>query len=651
MPIFADDFNRADGGLGANWTVIDGSMSISNNAATSASSGTAIANGAALTGDQQITLEVRHDGSSGGTIIAILKYSSSPARDALVTCTLANGGVTVGLSWWNGSQQIQLDSGYVTLPAPPTVTIICSYVGSTLSCTIGGTLVASATLADVASYGGYGLACYANNPFVDSFNVDQPVAQSMEVTPDPVWVGGGLVEVTATGTNTDWDPENPADTEFTVDHGVITAQAITSATTVSLFYTPADYLGAITFTESKYSLSDTINGTVIPPEGQGNGACPFNAGFITLANTTGGNHSDSQLLTEETLVHATEAPELNVDIIQAIAEIWAGMYHFGGIPAGNTMRDYFTQLLQLIAGDDTPTVSLYTAARTTSIREELEGVTDRLAALIAPADYTLENVIASVKGLDNRSITQVYDLVDALTLGSNQDVLTWLTTYLGETGPTLEGLGTMISDLATAAGYDLSDVLDAIAAIPGVDLTPITNKLNDIQPNASHTLTTITNTLSDIHGDLDVVRVDVDDIRGENNYTLTSVMDRLDDIAAAVSAIPDSALPLWPGLANVTLGAALPLTDGMTVPGPLHGLIFTITASAPRAQKFMFGTVASWARVGQVLFVTDRGDYERGQTYGIDQHIVTPTTMQSAASALILVNPNWQGTVRPWTRT
>lgn len=648
---WSDNFNRADGPLGAAWTTIVGSPSISGNKVVASTESVAVVAGASVPGNQSATITVT--GNFGNYYTAGIVLKSDGTAQGCYTGNIRN----YGFGWQaqiykgtiSGNANIANVAGPGTLVDPYSFTL--EYVSGTLNLRVNGSVIATANDSDHSAHTGLGIVVYGTGQTLDDFNTSSWTSQTLTITPDPLWVGGGLIQLTATGVGTAWDPGNPADTTFSADHGTITAQAINSATTATLFYTPADYFGTITFSETKYGLQDTVTATVIPPEGQGNTACPFNAGFIADANAAGSAHPNSLVVTEASLIHATEAPELNVDIIQAIAEIWAGMYHFGGIHGGQTAIDYLQGLVTLISGEVTPTVQLYTPARATSIREELEGVTNRLKTLITPTEYTLENVIASVKGLDNRSVTQVYDLVDALPPDQSAAILTWLNTYLGTTGPTLNQLGTMISDLATIAGYTLGDVLDAIAAIPGTDLTPVMNKLNTIQPNASHTLTTITDTLTDLHSDLNVVRVDVDDIRGPSNYTLGSVMTRLDDIMTAISGIGDERLPLWPGLAGVTLGTELPLADDLSVPGPLHGLLFTITASAPRAQSYLFGTVASWARVGQVLFVTDRGDYERSQTFGIDRQVLTPVTMERAASALIRLNANWEGTVRPWTRT
>lgn len=651
MATFSDDFERADGPPGANWTIITGSVSIASGNLVGSAVAAARPTSFSEAGDVSVSAVFTTTNLGSATQEIGVRSDGAGGRYFYCEFTYSAGNGRARIYYYDGIGSELLATDIYNFSPGSTITCVFSATGTTYSASMDGAHIVS-VVDESATSGGYvTYVIRTGNGSLESIGINTVIPASMEVTPDPVWVGGGLVELTATGTDTNWNPENPADTIFTVDHGEITAQSIDSATVVTLFYTPADYLGTITFSESKYSLSDEVNATVIPPEGQGVGNCLLTPEGADLINDTGANYPNYDLLTQgQVIVPAAEGFPA-VDIVQAISNIWYILT--GGTVPGSPygFSDLLGEILTAMMGDTTPTVSLYEAARTTSIREELEAVRDSLTEMRGDLPYTLRDVRDALGGDPFINHQDLLSAISGIPAGSNQDVLDWLNLYLGTTGPTLEQFGTMISDLATIAGYDLGDVLDAIAAIPGVDLTAITNKLNAIQPNESYNLTTITNTLSDIHGDLNVVRVDVDDIRGENNYTLTSVMDRLDDIAAAVSAIPDSALPLWPGLANVTLGASLPLTDGMTVPGPLHGLIFTITASAPRAQKFMFGTVASWARVGQVLFVTDRGDYERGQTYGIDQHIVTPTTMQSAASALILVNPNWEGTVRPWTRT
>lgn len=651
MPTFYDDFERADGAPGGNWTALINAATIS---------------GGRLTQSVQwcsYDTTVSDANQMSVTVHALFSNTANIWSGAAVKCGTSTGSHYYTRIIMSGSNAVfQLCFGYSGTPgiiashtfsgfAPTYNKHTISWNQGALTATLNDSITLTGTHSDAAAnlYGGAhgsGVAAAVADVFIIS-----GATPTLAVDPEVIGNYGACTTVTLTGGATDWTPGTPGAPVFTVDHGTISAQTVNSATSATLTYCPGNYLGTVTFTDPSTQATAgalvTSDPGVVAPPGSGDTWSPYK----TLVDATGTLFAPDWLLTDRSpIIPATEEVPGTLDIINAIQQIW--LAHFGtwtGAPPSGSGS--FGELLALIAGSYTPTVSLYNAARTTSIREELEAVRDTFFEPTSQTYWTLSEAVAAIKGLDNRSITQVYDLVDALQAGSNQDVLDWLNLYLGITGPTLAQLGTMISDIAGVVPRSLQDVLDAIAAIPGTDLTAITNKLNLIQPSEAADLTTITNQLTTIDGNVDDLENTLAAIRTGSNYTFQDILDAIAAITPGGPGESGPALSLWPGQENVTLGAELPLSDDLSVPGPLHGLLFTITDSAPRAQSYMFGAVASWARVGQCLFVTDRGDYERSQTFGIDRQILVPLTMEVAASALIRLNSNWSGTVRPWTRT
>ena len=132
----SDDFNRADGGLGANWAAVsDGGLSISSQAVlgSSATAGD-IRVGETYAGDQSSQVEVTSTQLSGGQWIG-------PA------VRMQNGGqnMYLGIYFWNnGSQQlrlykrsagtwIQLGSSYNSGALPAGTQLQLTAVGSTIS--------------------------------------------------------------------------------------------------------------------------------------------------------------------------------------------------------------------------------------------------------------------------------------------------------------------------------------------------------------------------------------------------------------------------------------------------------------------------------------------------------------------------------------
>lgn len=108
--------------------------------------------------------------------------------------------------------------------------------------------------------------------------------------------------------------------------------------------------------------------------------------------------------------------------------------------------------------------------------------------------------------------------------------------------------------------------------------------------------------------------------------------------------------PVWPGIADVTLGTPVALSDGAVIPGPLDGLLLNVTGNPTGSGKFAFGSYRSWRYLGAVLFISDNGDAEWPSQIGPEQQVITPRSMKSAASAVFRLNAGFTGTVTPWVK-
>lgn len=108
--------------------------------------------------------------------------------------------------------------------------------------------------------------------------------------------------------------------------------------------------------------------------------------------------------------------------------------------------------------------------------------------------------------------------------------------------------------------------------------------------------------------------------------------------------------PVWPGLANVTLGTPVPIATSVTVPGPLHGILLAITLSPSWLREYQFGGTILRQNVGGVTFESDGGDFEAPQVLGFESGLYCPKTMSVADSARAWFRAGTTGTVIPWTR-
>lgn len=110
--------------------------------------------------------------------------------------------------------------------------------------------------------------------------------------------------------------------------------------------------------------------------------------------------------------------------------------------------------------------------------------------------------------------------------------------------------------------------------------------------------------------------------------------------------------PIWPGIANVTLGTAVPFSGStLSVAGPMDGVIVTITSVNQPLPHYSYGTAVAWGKLGGLTFVDDNGDAEEYQLFGFVDAIYCPRSMVQADSCQIRNVSGIVGTVTPWTKS
>jgi hypothetical protein len=115
------------------------------------------------------------------------------------------------------------------------------------------------------------------------------------------------------------------------------------------------------------------------------------------------------------------------------------------------------------------------------------------------------------------------------------------------------------------------------------------------------------------------------------------------------AAPPVHVPPVWPGVANVTIGTPVSMSDGLTVTGPLHGVIVAITSVAYPSSYYPFGTLKSFSRIGGIVFVDDNGQADYAQPIALENGVICPRTMVRADHAILRLQSGVVGTITPWT--
>lgn len=179
-------------------------------------------------------------------------------------------------------------------------------------------------------------------------------------------------------------------------------------------------------------------------------------------------------------------------------------------------------------------------------------------------------------------------------------------------------------------------ILDPTAHVPGNDLVADLNA-----QNAGWTFAYL---------DVPFGHAEVVGAPGGSQLVQTAIDDADWQVICSGGSLADSGAvpPIWPGLANVTLGSTVALVDGLLVAGPLAGVIVVITSVPTPISFYPFGSIRSYVRAGAVLFTDDNGDSEFPQPLGPQSQVVLAKSMAVAASCSFRVPSGVLGTVTPF---
>jgi hypothetical protein len=108
--------------------------------------------------------------------------------------------------------------------------------------------------------------------------------------------------------------------------------------------------------------------------------------------------------------------------------------------------------------------------------------------------------------------------------------------------------------------------------------------------------------------------------------------------------------PVFPGLANVTYGAAQSMdAPNGSLSGPADGYKIVIDATPSWAGKFDFGAATAWRNIGAIAFVDDEGVAEPPQTLGMTPSHYVPRNMVTSVGAYYRLGIGWHAVATPFT--
>jgi len=109
--------------------------------------------------------------------------------------------------------------------------------------------------------------------------------------------------------------------------------------------------------------------------------------------------------------------------------------------------------------------------------------------------------------------------------------------------------------------------------------------------------------------------------------------------------------PVWPGLARVTLGASVALSEALTVAELMDGVIIELTSVPSQRGFYGYDDVKVYQNIGALVFVDDNSDVEGFQAIGATFGVYSPRSMVRASAVKIRGGPGVTGTVTPWLIT
>jgi hypothetical protein len=109
--------------------------------------------------------------------------------------------------------------------------------------------------------------------------------------------------------------------------------------------------------------------------------------------------------------------------------------------------------------------------------------------------------------------------------------------------------------------------------------------------------------------------------------------------------------PVWPGLAHVTLGAPVAISEAFMVAGPMHGVIVDLTSVSPKKTTYDIDGQTAHRQIGSLVFVNDDGKAESFQALRFEHEVFVPKTFKEAANCFVQCDSSDVGTVTPWTIT
>lgn len=542
MPNWYDDFNRADGPLGADWYDRGGNWLISNGHAHGSQNALEYRTGANETGDQDVSAGWETPVGQYAGVGLVLKAGGNTAYFYEVAFIAENNGVTCNIVEYGYPYQTTHATGFYSGSVGTLTTVRASYYSGVITGYVNGQQIAQWADSRYGGQGGWGLLQVASSTYLDWVMFGPPVARSINVTPDPIPAFGTEVRVTVTGTNTSWTPGVPGSSTVTCDYGTISEQVTMSVTSIQFWYDPADYIGPIVFTESEYGLTDTVNASADPEEFPDLFQCLLTPEGALLVNHTAELRTGT-LLTTDTPI---DTPLGEEDVTEVLSDLWRGI--FGGEappPSPTPLYEGLDKVWSLVNNKNEPVIHENIPLTDTSLKEDAMAALGHLEGIRTEAGFSLYDVLLNLGGDPIASNRTIADRIGSPEVEPYHTLFAFLRSLMGDRPANLahtedeviavRGIGEwslddVIGDTSKDEWlypYSIKEILDTLLDIRGdAAATVRQSQENALQAyNRAGTIITMLNNL-ERNGYTHLEDI-VTAIRGTYPYTITNVFNQL----------------------------------------------------------------------------------------------------------------------------
>lgn len=681
MATFSDDFNRPDGPIGNGWSytpgtpqIVSGVVQVSTSAgvwrspfgagtylrakidANSSTGSTYHPNPAVCIGDNARQMYHCHFTStvSGNTFTILKRVGGVDSQLAVTTWGPRETG-------WK-TLEITYNDGVITATCDGAHAITAN------DNALGGNRAVGFRLGVVYSR-------------ADNFDSADSAITALDAEPEPIVAMAQQQQLTLTGTGTSWTPGTPGSPTFEVDKGTLANQSVLSPTEATADYTPPQADDVARFTDpSTGNFDDVALSTGFQVEaGQ---PCPWTAEQVGTNEEGESVFGDLQALKSVGPTFEWGVP--HDSFLQQVMDIdvelpWKTLnfpltFHYESVRDSRVIDPVLLSVIQAMLGNDLAVdqdtntlVRKWTANDTMTVFDliaSLKGlgaydntqVANLIRGISNNEQYSLLSVmqwISALRGENNVDLTMLYSLVSTIAppdLSPITDYLDWITSSKSVSLPP-------IKTAADTAVTRINAVFDALAAdynnltnVGARNLQQLWDKLNDLDSDLGTDTLSLTNLIIAVR---DLLAAEYANIHA-HLHTLT---DKVDALQSDVTYIKNNlhseqpGAPVWPGLANVTIGQQKPLAVGVTLAGPLHGVIIDVTSAGTHGPPFQFDGDLSHQKIGAITFQTDNGKNEFPQLLGFGHAIYTPKAMKQANAAKIRCAADVIGTATAWRLT